>query len=68
MLTAAQALDFRRPLRPGRGVEVAHRAVREHIAHAEADYEVGADIERCAGLLRGRDFIARVTTGAGALD
>ncbi len=52
MLTAAQALDFRLPSRPGRGVELAHRATRDVVAHAKQDYEVGADIDRCAQLLR----------------
>jgi histidine ammonia-lyase len=52
LLTAAQALDFRQPLKPGEGVRRAHAAVREAVGHAEQDYEVGADIERCAALLR----------------
>ncbi|NKI35827.1 histidine ammonia-lyase [Wenzhouxiangella sp. XN79A] len=52
LLTAAQALDFRDPLKPGLGVRRAHAAVRDAIGHAEQDYEVGADIERCAALLR----------------
>ena len=52
LLTAAQALDFRRPLKPGLGVQRAHAAVREAVGHAEQDYEVGADIERCAAMLR----------------
>lgn len=52
LLTAAQALDFRKPLAPGVGVQLAHRAVRAAVGHAEQDYEVGADIDRCAQLLR----------------
>ena len=51
LLTAAQALDFRQPLKPGLGVRRAHAAVREAVGHADQDYEVGADIERCAALL-----------------
>ncbi|MDX1380190.1 MAG: histidine ammonia-lyase [Xanthomonadales bacterium] len=52
LLTAAQALDFRKPLRPGRGVELAHAALREHVTHAEKDFEAGQDLETCAKLLR----------------
>src|SRR5213078_2830695 len=33
MLTAAQALDYRLPLRPGRGVEAAHKLVRARAPH-----------------------------------
>ena len=52
MLTAAQALDFRAPLKPGRGVQLAHEAVREQVGHAEEDYEVRSDLDLCAALLR----------------
>jgi histidine ammonia-lyase len=57
LLTAAQALDFRTPLKPGRGVQRAHAAVRAAVGHADQDYEVGADIERCAALLRDKTLI-----------
>lgn len=52
LLTAAQALDFREPLKPGRGVLIAHSVLREHVAHAHRDYEVRNDLDHCAELLR----------------
>lgn len=52
LLTAAQALDFRAPLKPGRGVHLAHARARQHVIHADRDYEVRRDLDRCAGLLR----------------
>ncbi len=52
LLTAAQALDFRAPLRPGQGVERAHQALREQVAHAHQDYEVRGDLDTCTDLLR----------------
>jgi histidine ammonia-lyase len=60
MLTAAQALDFRKPLRPGRGVLAAHDFVRGHVSHAEEDYEVGADIDTCTRLLRSGELVTAV--------
>lgn len=60
MLTAAQALDFRAPLKPGRGVELAHKLVREQVGHASEDYEVGADIDACTRLLRSGDWVRSV--------
>jgi histidine ammonia-lyase len=51
-LTAAQALDFRSPLKPGRGVQVAHEFLRDLISHADQDYEVRNDLDACADLLR----------------
>ena len=68
MLTAAQALDFRAPLRPGHGVALAHAAVRETVAHAEQDYEVGTDIENCARLLREQRLVSAVELELGELD
>jgi histidine ammonia-lyase len=68
LLTAAQALDFRRPLKPGRGVELAHAALRETVTHAEQDYEVGADIERCASMLRDSSLVAAVEAEIGGLN
>ncbi|MGK7296003.1 MAG: histidine ammonia-lyase [Candidatus Wenzhouxiangella sp. M2_3B_020] len=67
MLTAAQALDFRAPLKPGRGVELAHAAVRAVVAHSEQDYEVGADIEECAELLRNGRLVSAVEAELGKL-
>jgi len=64
MLTAAQALDFRAPLRPGRGVLAAHRFVREQVNHAEEDYEVGADIDTCTRLLRSGELVKAVDAAA----
>lgn len=57
MLTAAQALDFRKPLKPGRGVLAAHDFVRDHVNHAEEDYEVGADIDTCTRLLQSGELV-----------
>lgn len=52
LLTAAQALDFRAPLKPGRGVLIALEVLRQQVAHAHRDYEVRNDLDKCAELLR----------------
>ena len=67
LLTANQALDFRLPLRPGRGVEIAHQRTRETVAHAETDYRVGDDVEQCCELLRTGALLDAVETELGAL-
>ncbi|RFF32017.1 histidine ammonia-lyase [Wenzhouxiangella sediminis] len=59
-LTAAQALDFRAPLKPGTGVLAAHEHIRKHVSHAEEDYEVGHDIDTCTRLLRSGDLVGSV--------
>jgi histidine ammonia-lyase len=57
LLTAAQALDYRLPLRPGRGVELAHEQVRDAIPHREADYLFEDDIDESLDFIRGRGLL-----------
>jgi histidine ammonia-lyase len=57
LLTAAQALDYRLPLRPGRGVEAAHHAIRAVTQHREADYLFQDDLRRIAELTEGRTLL-----------
>ncbi len=62
LLTSAQALDFRLPLKPGISVAKAHAKMREHVRHADSDYEVGTDIECCAELLRNGSLLSDSTS------
>jgi histidine ammonia-lyase len=48
LMCAAQGLDYRAPLAPGRGVAAAHRAVRERVPPLERDRVLSPDIERLA--------------------
>ena len=48
LMCAAQGIDFRKPLRPGRGVARAHEAVRQLVGPLERDRPLSADIERLA--------------------
>ncbi|HZN55686.1 MAG TPA: histidine ammonia-lyase [Candidatus Polarisedimenticolaceae bacterium] len=45
LLAAAQALDFRKPLRAGRGADAAHRAFRRRVPSMERDRVLAPDIE-----------------------
>jgi histidine ammonia-lyase len=67
LLTAGQALDFRAPLKPGRGVELAHRALRSRVVHAEEDYEVRNDLDMCVDMLRTGEFASFVENETGRL-
>ena len=66
-LTAAQALDFRAPLKPGRGVLIAHELLRSQISHAQKDYEVRNDLDLCAKILRRGELAMGVEAGIGSL-
>ncbi len=63
ILTAAQALDYRLPLRPGRGIEAAHRLLRERIPHREADYLFQEDLAKAFNLIRGRELLKAAGLG-----
>jgi histidine ammonia-lyase len=66
-LTAAQALDYRKPLAPGKGVEAAHACLRDAVAHKEADAYFGDDIERAVSILRSGELAKHVERAVGAL-
>jgi histidine ammonia-lyase len=58
VFTTAQALDFRRPLKPGRGVESAHAKIRREITHASEDHYFKQDLERILDLIRKKEFVS----------
>lgn len=51
LLCAAQALEFRRPLQSGPGVEAAHAAIRTRVPPLEEDRELYVDIESVRRLI-----------------
>jgi histidine ammonia-lyase len=52
LMCAAQGLEFRKPLKPGRGVARAYGAVRARVAPLERDRVIAPDIESLAELIR----------------
>ena len=55
LMCGAQALDFRAPLKPGRGVIRAHETVRSLVSPLDADRVLTPDIEALAdGVAAGR--------------
>jgi len=52
LMCAAQALEFLKPLRPGRGVQRAYEQVRARIAPLGADRVLAPDIDAAAVLVR----------------
>ncbi|HKI44167.1 MAG TPA: aromatic amino acid lyase, partial [Balneolales bacterium] len=57
LFTASQALDYRKPLKPGRGVEIAHNYVRSVIPHTEADHYFKDEMTRCQEIIRTRKLL-----------
>ncbi len=68
LFTAAQALDYRLPLRPGVGVEQGHQFVRGVVGHRERDYYYKDDLNHCWKLIRSGGLLDAVETSIGELD
>ncbi len=67
ILTAARGLDFRRPLRPGNGVEAAYDFVRARLPAVEEDAPLAPAIEAVRALVLGPDLLREVEDVAGPL-
>ena len=65
LLLAAQALDFRAPLAPGRGSAAARAALRRHVPRLDADRYLQADLD--AALVACPDVLAAVERAVGPL-
>lgn len=51
LMCAAQGIDYRAPLKPGKGVVSAHRIVRSFVEPLDADRILTPDIEQLAGAI-----------------
>jgi histidine ammonia-lyase len=56
LIAAAEGLEYRKPLKPGRGVYHAYEAVRQRVARLTADRSMTADIEGLAAAIGAADF------------
>jgi histidine ammonia-lyase len=68
LLLAAQALDFRAPLTPGRGSAAARAAVRARIAPLDRDRYLKADLDAALELCEEGAVLAAVEAAIGALE
>lgn len=64
LLTSAQALDYRMPLKPGDGVELAHQTVRTRIPHHEDDHLFYNDVQQCEKIVLSHE-LPRAVAAAG---
>lgn len=56
LMCAAEGIEYRRPLRAGKGVEVAHERVRFRVARLDGDRVLGPDLETLTDLVRSGDL------------
>lgn len=56
LLAAAEGLEYRAPLLPGRGVRSAYEIVRKHVPRLTEDRALSGDIEQIAKAIRSGEF------------
>jgi histidine ammonia-lyase len=56
LVTAAEGLEYRKPLKAGRGVQKAYEIVRAQVARLENDRSMANDIQMIATAIRNGDF------------
>jgi histidine ammonia-lyase len=56
LIAAAEGLEYRKPLKPGRGVHKAYEAVRRRVERLTIDRSMTADIEGLAAAISAADF------------
>jgi histidine ammonia-lyase len=56
LISAAQGLDYRAPLLPGKGVKTAHEIVRANVASLTTDRSMTSDIEKITSVIRNGGF------------
>ena len=56
LITAAEGLEYRAPLQPGRGVRKAYEIVRKHVARLTSDRSMSGEIQMIAEAIRAGEF------------
>jgi len=67
LIAAAEALEFRRPLRSSPALEAVHARLRERVAPHERDRVLGPEIEETATALAAGEFLAAAEAVCGTL-
>lgn len=67
LLCAAQGLDLGEPLRPGKGVEAAYRALRKRVRGLEGDRFLAPDLAVAEQLVLDGTIVAAAEKVVGAL-
>jgi histidine ammonia-lyase len=66
LLSACQAIEFRRPLKSSELLEFAHDYVREFVGFASEDRIFADDINKVAGIIKDFSFVEKVNEFAGS--
>jgi histidine ammonia-lyase len=67
MMAGAQAIDFRAPLKPSKGVQAAHSVIRKYVAHLEEDRPLYGDINTLKEVVQSGEILEAVEKAVGEL-
>jgi histidine ammonia-lyase len=67
LMAGAQALDFRAPIKPGKGVQAAYDVVRKHVQRLEEDRPLFNDINNLAAVVKSGEILNEVEKIVGKL-
>jgi histidine ammonia-lyase len=66
-MAGAQAVDFRAPLKPSKGIQAAHSVIRKHVAHLEEDRPLYDDINKLKEVVQSGEILDAVERAVGEL-
>ncbi|MFQ6108751.1 MAG: histidine ammonia-lyase [Candidatus Aminicenantales bacterium] len=67
MMAGAQAIDFRKPIKPSPGVQTAYKVIRKYVDFLEEDRPLYDDINRMKGLVQSGEILEAVENVVGSL-
>lgn len=67
MMTAAQAMDFHKPLNPGKGTKIAYDMIREKVDFMDDDRSLHPDIKAISELIRSGNILSAVEETVGEI-
>jgi histidine ammonia-lyase len=67
LMAGAQAVDLRKPVRPGRAIQIAYDIVRKYVKKLEEDRPIYDDINNLTVVVKSGEFLDEVEKAIGAL-
>jgi len=67
LMAGAQAVDFRAPHKPSKGIQAAHEVIRKYVAHLEEDRPLYDDINKLKEVVESGEILDAVEAAVGTL-
>jgi len=68
LMAGAQAIDFRKPVKPSRGVEAAYRVIRKYVEYLDEDRPLYDDINTLKDVVQSGEILEAVEKEVGSLN